>query len=91
MNMKAIDGALERLIKIEIPKEKWLNLPDVEEPDSTDPFYLKVQKPCLQWKGDLLPVSTFTPGGMMTTMGTTRIEKRKICAKAPTWKPEKCS
>jgi len=28
MNMKAIDGALARLVKIEYPKDKWLSLED---------------------------------------------------------------
>lgn len=27
----------------------------------------------------------------MTTMGTTRVEKRKICSTVPTWLSEKCS
>lgn len=38
-----------------------------------------------------MPVSVFPVGGILRTMGTSRLEKRKICATAPTWIAEKCS
>lgn len=82
MNMKAIDGTLERLVEIKYPAEKWMNMQDLpNEEVSEEKFYLTVQKPILTWKGNDLPVSVFEPGGMLSTVNTTRIEKRKIAHK----------
>lgn len=42
MNMKAIDGSLEKLVRINYPADKWIDTPDVEKPEvSNDEFYLK--------------------------------------------------
>ncbi len=41
-----------------------------------DEFYNDVFRQILDWKGDDIPVSKFTPGGFMDIKGTTSKEKR---------------
>jgi hypothetical protein len=43
MNMKAIDGALERLVEIKYPADKWKQAKDIEDVETIkDEFYLKI-------------------------------------------------
>jgi pyruvate-ferredoxin/flavodoxin oxidoreductase len=46
-------------------------------------------KPIFVLKGDLLPVSAFSPDGVVP-MGTTQYEKRGIAVNIPRWIPENC-
>ena len=43
----------------------------------------------MRYEGDQLPVSAFTPGGVMPS-GTTKYEKRGIAVMNPEWQIDKC-
>jgi pyruvate-ferredoxin/flavodoxin oxidoreductase len=89
MNWKAVDMSLNKIDEIKYPKSwsklKILKEENIEEPD----FVKKVMKPMLAQKGDNLPVSAFTPGGIFPT-STTKYEKRSVAINIPEWKIETC-
>ena len=97
MNIRAIDTAISSLRKIEIPAS-WADAQDesavgapvkiesvVEPPD----FIKNVVRPSFRMEGDDLPVSAFGLHGT-NPLGTTRFEKRGICAQFPEWDLDKC-
>lgn len=98
MNIRAIDTAISSLRKIDIP-ESWADAKDdesavaagnkvvtaVEPPD----FIKNVVRPSFRMEGDELPVSAFGLHGT-NPLGTTRFEKRGICAQFPEWDLDKC-
>lgn len=88
-NIKAVDAAAGALRKITIPvswataeDEAVVNLPEPE-------FVEKVADVCNRLKGDCLPVSVFSPDGIIPP-GTTAFEKRTIAVKIPEWDADKC-
>lgn len=88
-NINAIEEALQALSPIEYP-DSWLNAPiaSVSHPDW--PAYIRnVANPCMKLEGDKLPVSVFSPDGVMP-MGTTAYEKRRIAINIPQWDVDKC-
>ena len=90
MNYAAVDRGLSDLVQIDYPAD-WANAQEaaaaveVDEPD----FVANVVRPINALKGDDLPVSAFTPDGIMPT-GTTKYEKRGIAVMVPKWIPENC-
>lgn len=88
-NLAAIESAVEQLTEIDYPAS-WAN---AEEPDTLTPdipAYIKeVANPCMRLEGDELPVSAFTPDGIMP-MGTTAYEKRRIALNIPEWNVDNC-
>lgn len=96
-NLKAVDMAVARLRRVEVPAE-WGDAVPVAAagsqagngvPGSADKFFRMISEPCLRLEGDSLPVSVFAPDGHMP-MGTTAFEKRGIAVNVPEWDPEKC-
>ena len=91
MNKRAVDRAIEALIKVEVP-ETWgtdeeENTHEFDAPD----FVENIQEPMARHEGDELPVSTFV--GMEDgtfPLGTTAYEKRGIAPMIPQWQIEKC-
>ncbi|MBA3045522.1 MAG: pyruvate:ferredoxin (flavodoxin) oxidoreductase [Euryarchaeota archaeon] len=92
MNWKAVDAALENLVKIKYP-ESWTNAPlEKEIQEDVPKFITEIMRPMLvqePHKGDDLPVSLFTPGGLFP-MSTSKYEKRGIAINVPEWQPQNC-
>jgi pyruvate-ferredoxin/flavodoxin oxidoreductase len=89
-NFKAVDSAIERLQKVELPdsvSSDRTRPPLV--PDEAPDFVQKVTALMLGGKGDLLPVSAFPVDGTWDT-GTTKWEKRNIATEIPLWEPDVC-
>ncbi len=90
MNCDAIDNAITGLQQINYP-ESWATTSEGADPIATtnDKYFLDVIKPILAQQGDKLPVSSFTPDGVVP-VGTTKFEKRGIAVMVPEWIPENC-
>eukprot|EP01107_Rhizomastix_libera_P002311 TRINITY_DN13_c0_g1_i5.p1 TRINITY_DN13_c0_g1~~TRINITY_DN13_c0_g1_i5.p1 ORF type:complete len:1625 (+),score=488.79 TRINITY_DN13_c0_g1_i5:200-5074(+) len=89
MNVKAVDQSIENLVAVEIPAS-WANAPLEEEAKKDAPqFVRELLWPQLAMQGNSIPVSKFTPGGIMP-MGTTKFEKRGIAPTIPIWDSSKC-
>lgn len=95
-NNRAIDNALEGLIKVELPSS-WAN--DENDVDNNDNeigkdlrrFIKDIQRPMARQEGDELPVSAFV--GMEDgtfPLGVTAYEKRGIAPLVPEWILERC-
>ena len=88
-NLAAIEEAVGGIQEIAYPAS-WLSASDFSKSTDTVPTYIsEVARPCLNLKGDELPVSAFTPDGTMP-MGTTAYEKRTIALNIPQWDVDKC-
>ncbi|HUU41780.1 MAG TPA: pyruvate:ferredoxin (flavodoxin) oxidoreductase, partial [Desulfatiglandales bacterium] len=89
MNIKAVDGAIGALKKIEVP-DSWAaaGMESYQEKDDPE-FVRQVMRPMLAQQGDKLPVSAFSPDGIFPT-GTTKYEKRGIAVNVPEWQPDNC-
>jgi pyruvate-ferredoxin/flavodoxin oxidoreductase len=90
MNKKAVDIALERVVKIDYPST-WAEAPD-EMPElggKRPDFIRNVADVMNKMEGHKLPVSAFTPAGIFPS-ATTQYEKRGIAINVPEWQPETC-
>ncbi|MCH5229275.1 MAG: pyruvate:ferredoxin (flavodoxin) oxidoreductase [Muribaculaceae bacterium] len=88
-NISAIEAALDSLTPINYP-EDWAFAEETSEIPSEWPQYITdVANPCMKLEGDELPVSAFTPDGIMP-MGTAAYEKRRIADNIPQWDVDKC-
>ncbi|MBO8130269.1 MAG: pyruvate:ferredoxin (flavodoxin) oxidoreductase [Candidatus Marinimicrobia bacterium] len=91
MNWNAVDRARDAIREVKYP-EDWINLEEEEEEkteESLPEFVRKILIPMNAQKGDTLPVSVFTPGGLFPT-ATTKYEKRGIAIEVPEWIKENC-
>ncbi len=89
-NFAAVDAALEHLHEISYPdKPTSTKTKPPIVPDAAPDFVKNVTAMMMSNKGDLLPVSAFTPDGTWPT-GTTKWEKRNIALQIPVWDPELC-
>ncbi|RAK07485.1 pyruvate-ferredoxin/flavodoxin oxidoreductase [Halanaerobium saccharolyticum] len=92
MNNKAVDKAMDALVKIDVPAE-WSSAVDAEEEEEADvPEFVKnVLKVVNAQKGDDLPVSTFVgrEDGHFPP-GLSKYEKRGIAVNVPNWLSDKC-
>ncbi len=90
MNNKAVDMALEKLVKIDYP-DSWRTAPDtVKEVDTSRPEFIRnVVDEMSMLRGDQLPVSAFGPSGFFPP-GTSRYEKRGISINVPEWIKDNC-
>lgn len=91
MNKKAVDRAIEALVKVEVPSS-WADAQDEEMPVKEEPEFIKnIQRPMARHEGDELPVSAFK--GMEDgtfPLGTTAYEKRGIAPMVPQWQIDRC-
>ena len=88
-NLAAIEDALTTLSAVNYP-ETWKDAQDGTDDNSYLPEYIRnVAEPCMKLEGDSLPVSIFSPDGVMP-MGTTAFEKRRIAINIPQWDVDKC-
>ncbi|HHW99002.1 MAG TPA: pyruvate:ferredoxin (flavodoxin) oxidoreductase [Firmicutes bacterium] len=88
MNYAAVDS-VDALEEVKYPKH-WAEALDEAAAASADPAYVQeVIRPILAQEGDKLPVSAFSPDGVVPT-GTTKYEKRGIAVEVPVWVTENC-
>ena len=89
-NMDAIDIAVSGLKEIPVPAE-WANASTGATPIKVeaDEYFDSVVLPILTQEGNKLPVSAFSPDGVVPT-GTTKYEKRGIAVNVPEWQIDKC-
>ena len=89
MNYAAVDSATSHLVQIDYPAT-WAEATEAAATaEPATPFVDNVVRPVQSLKGNELPVSAFTPDGIMPT-GTTAYEKRGIAINVPRWIPENC-
>ncbi len=91
MNCDAVDGAVEALVKIDVPAS-WKNAVDKDVKDNNVPDFIKnIVQPVNAQAGNKLPVSTFAgiEDGTFET-GTSRYEKRGVAVNVPAWDISKC-
>ncbi len=89
-NFAAVDAALEHLHEISYPdKPTSTKTKPPIVPDYAPDFVKNVTAMMMKNKGDLLPVSAFTPDGTWPS-GTTKWEKRNVALQIPVWNPELC-
>ncbi|TLN26426.1 pyruvate:ferredoxin (flavodoxin) oxidoreductase [bacterium] len=89
-NFEAVDQTVANLFNLKIPKQASsckMMPPTVS--DLAPDFVKNVTAMMMAGKGDLLPVSAFSPDGTWPT-GTTKWEKRNIAHAIPVWEPERC-
>ena len=89
-NLNAIESAVSALTQIAYSKDEWSQASEPTEKHPEWPEYFRnVANPCNKLEGDMLPVSAFSPDGIMP-MGTTAYEKRRIAINIPQWDVDKC-
>ncbi len=89
MNIEAVDKAIASLVEINYP-ESWATAPDTPSfYNDSDPYIRDVVRPILSQQGDKLPVSAFSPDGVVP-LGTTACEKRGVAINIPKWIAENC-
>ena len=89
-NYAAVDAAVAGLHQVALPTGPFVGhpMPPVVA-DAAPDFVKRVTAVMLAGKGDLLPVSAFTPDGTWPT-GTATWEKRNIADRLPVWDPSVC-
>ena len=89
-NYAAVDAALAGLHQVVVPAGPFEGhaMPPVVA-DAAPEFVKRVTAMMLAGKGDLLPVSAFTPDGTWPT-GTAKWEKRNIADRLPVWETALC-
>ncbi len=91
MNCDAVDGAIEALVKVEVPAA-WKDAVDKDVKANDVPDFIKnIVQPVNAQAGNKLPVSTFAgiEDGTFET-GTSRYEKRGVAVLVPSWDIDKC-
>lgn len=91
MNCAAVDGAIDALVKIDVPAD-WKDAVDEDTTDNTRPDFIKnIVDPVNAQRGNKLPVSVFNgrEDGTFET-GTSRYEKRGVAVLVPEWNKETC-
>ncbi len=91
MNCDAVDGAIEALVKIDVPAS-WKDAVDKDVKENNVPDFIKnIVQPVNAQAGNKLPVSTFAgiEDGTFET-GTSRFEKRGVAVNVPAWDINKC-
>jgi pyruvate-ferredoxin/flavodoxin oxidoreductase len=89
-NYAAVDAALAGLHPVAVPQGDFQGhaLPPVVA-EAAPEFVKRVTSVMLEGKGDLLPVSAFTPDGTWP-LGTAKWEKRNIADRLPVWETDLC-
>ncbi|MBW2367430.1 MAG: pyruvate:ferredoxin (flavodoxin) oxidoreductase, partial [Deltaproteobacteria bacterium] len=89
MNIDAVDQTLSNLIEINYPGT-WKNAVALGKAGADEPeFVQKILRPVLAQQGDKLPVSVFSPDGVLP-VDTAKYEKRGVAIRVPEWIQENC-
>ena len=93
MNCDAVDGAIDALVKIDVPAS-WKDAVDADVAKADVPAFISdIVAPVNAQRGYKLPVSTFVgddkEAGTFET-GTSRYEKRGVAVNVPDWDITKC-
>ncbi len=89
MNYEAVDGAVNNIVQVKIPKKiNGHELPPTV-PDEAPEFVKEVTATMIEGKGDQLRISQIPADGRWPT-ATTQWEKRNIAVHVPQWDPETC-
>ena len=91
MNCAAVDGAIDALVKIDVPAS-WKDAVDAPVDNSDRPdFITSIVDPVNAQRGNKLPVSVFNgrEDGTFET-GTSRYEKRGVAVLVPDWQKDTC-
>ena len=89
-NFRAIDRALLRLARVDVPATATSRLTMVHTvPDDAPEFVARVTAVLTAGDGDLLPVSAFPVDGTFPS-GTSKYEKRAIAKELPIWDADIC-
>jgi len=94
-NITAIDRALSELKLVSYPEQDWLALPATvprEIPADVEPFVREIKMPLMAYEAERIPVSAYQRLNYAGTVpnSTTRVEKRGIAVRVPTWNVDKC-
>ncbi|NOX24625.1 MAG: pyruvate:ferredoxin (flavodoxin) oxidoreductase [Deltaproteobacteria bacterium] len=89
MNYAAVDGAIQKIVKVKIPKTAGGHAIPPTVPDNAPEFVKEVTATMIEGNGDELKVSQIPDDGTWPT-GTTQYEKRNIAVEVPEWLPENC-
>jgi pyruvate-ferredoxin/flavodoxin oxidoreductase len=89
MNIDAVDRTLANLVEIQVPESWGAASGTMDLEDTAIDYVDKVMRPILAQKGDMLPVSAFTPDGIFPN-STSKYEKRGVAINVPEWIPENC-
>ncbi|WP_027187422.1 pyruvate:ferredoxin (flavodoxin) oxidoreductase [Desulfovibrio cuneatus] len=90
MNVAAVDNTIAGLKEIKYPASWADAAADDCCCDEHEPAYIsEYVRPILAQKGDDLPVSSFSPNGVVP-LGTSAFEKRGIAINVPRWLPKNC-
>jgi pyruvate-ferredoxin/flavodoxin oxidoreductase len=90
MNIKAANLAVERIHKVEVPKEASSELQMIPPvPKSAPEFVQNVTGEMIARRGGEIPVSLLPNDGTYP-VGTTQYEKRNVATEIPVWDPEAC-
>ena len=88
-NIAALDAAVSGIKQIDYPAT-WADASLLATETKPLPKFIEeVARPCNRLQGDKLPVSVFSPDGIMP-MGTTAYEKRTIADNLPLWDLNRC-
>ncbi|MDR0847130.1 MAG: pyruvate:ferredoxin (flavodoxin) oxidoreductase [Lactobacillales bacterium] len=93
-NWKAIESAVDNLVKVEVPAS-WATATDAPaEAAAEEPSYVvNILRPLTSQKGDSVAISTIINEGMADgrmPLGTSKFEKRDVAPLVPSWDSEKC-
>jgi pyruvate-ferredoxin/flavodoxin oxidoreductase len=90
MNHAAVDGAIDRVHEVKVPKQvtSKIKMPPMVPADAPE-FVRTVTAELMAMRGDALPVSKMPVDGRFP-VGTTKYEKRNIAVNIPIWQPELC-
>lgn len=89
MNIDAVDRTLANLVEIEVPESWGAASGTMDLKDTGIDYVDKFMRPILAQKGDMLPVSAFSPDGIFPN-STSKYEKRGVAINVPEWIPENC-
>ena len=89
MNNSAVDGAIENIVEVKIPKKiDGHEIPPVVSDEAPD-FVKKITAKMIEGKGDEISVSMMPDDGRWPT-ATSQWEKRNIAVQVSQWEPEAC-
>ena len=89
MNQAAVDGTVANLQQVAYPAS-WADAADAAQQEKDEPAFVKnILRPIAALQGHTLPVSAFTPDGILPMAGS-QYEKRGVAILIPEWIKDNC-